>query len=129
MLPLNRNLVLSLSGGFYRSRGVICWPIVFLSLMVVGCGVEHGPSVEITRIPGADVGGGPTVETITGRVTGAGSQDRIVLFARSGDWYVQPFVDQPFTKFRETQRGVSVKDISLVGIGMLGPFFCFWNLL
>ena len=25
-------------------------------------------------------------------------------------------------------RAVIVKHISLVGIGMLGPFFCFWNL-
>ena len=35
--------------------------------------------------------------TIAGRVSGAGNGQRIVLYARSGDWYVQPYADQPFT--------------------------------
>lgn len=35
--------------------------------------------------------------TIEGRVIGARSGQRIVLYARSGAWFVQPFVDQPFT--------------------------------
>lgn len=103
MLPLKRNLVSSLRGRFYRSRDVVCWLILLLSLTVIGCGVEHPankPSVEVTRIPVADEGGRPTVETIAGRVAGAGSQDQIVLFARSGDWYVQPFVNEPFTKIQ-----------------------------
>jgi len=34
---------------------------------------------------------------IEGRVTGARPDQRIVLFARSGAWYVQPYADQPFT--------------------------------
>ena len=44
------------------------------------------------------MGGGPALQTITGRVTGASAEDRVVLFARSGEWYVQPFIDQPYTK-------------------------------
>jgi len=47
------------------------------------------------------VGGGPALQTITGRVTGARTEDRVVLFARSGQWYVQPFVDQPYTKIQD----------------------------
>ncbi len=34
---------------------------------------------------------------IEGHVIGAQPGQRIVLFARSGDWYVQPFVDRQFT--------------------------------
>lgn len=34
---------------------------------------------------------------VEGRVTGARPGQRIVLFARSGDWYVQPYADRQFT--------------------------------
>ena len=68
---------------------------------MIGCGVKQNkPSIEVTRIPDAEVGGGPDLQTITGRVTGASAEDRVVLFARSGEWYVQPFIDQPYTKLR-----------------------------
>jgi len=71
---------------------------------MIGCGVKqptNKPSIEVTRIPDAEVGGGPALQTITGRVTGAGAEDRVVLFARSGEWYVQPFIDQPYTKIQD----------------------------
>ena len=95
MLPLNRNLFSPLRGSFYRS-GLIFSSI--LTLVVVGCAVKHAtkkPSVEVTRIPDADAGGRPVLESIAGRVTGIDPDDRVVLFARSGNWYVQPFIDQP----------------------------------
>lgn len=37
------------------------------------------------------------LDRIEGRVTGARPGQRIVLFARSGFWWVQPLADQPFT--------------------------------
>jgi hypothetical protein len=37
---------------------------------------------------------------IKGRVSGARAGQQIVLFARSGAWYVQPFIDQSFTKIQ-----------------------------
>lgn len=39
------------------------------------------------------------LDRVEGRVSGARpeQQQRIVLYARSGNWYVQPFTDQPFT--------------------------------
>lgn len=37
---------------------------------------------------------------IEGRVNGARAGQQIILFARSGAWYVQPFTDQPFTKIQ-----------------------------
>ncbi len=103
MLSINRNLFLSLRRSFYARRGVICWSIVILTVIAIGCGVKqpaNKPSVEVTRIPDADIGGRPTLETISGRVTGARAEDQIVLYARSGEWFVQPFVDQPFTKIQ-----------------------------
>lgn len=37
---------------------------------------------------------------IEGRVAGARPGQQIVLYARSGAWYVQPFTDQPFTEIQ-----------------------------
>ena len=56
-----------------------------------------GPTIEWSNVPPEDEGGSERLRDIAGRVTGARAGQRIVLYARSGDWYVQPFADQPFT--------------------------------
>jgi signal transduction histidine kinase len=55
------------------------------------------PSIEFSRVPPADEGGAKRVFDIEGRVIGARPGQQIVLYARSGAWYVQPFTEQPFT--------------------------------
>ena len=55
------------------------------------------PTIEVTLVPPEDQGGTLTSGTISGRVTGARPDQRIVLYARSGAWYIQPFADRPFT--------------------------------
>lgn len=73
--------------------------LLLLSLLA-GCSLlrdNSKPRVEVTKVPPADKGGATTHDTISGRVVGARPDQRIVLFARSGDWYIQPYVDQPFT--------------------------------
>jgi hypothetical protein len=57
-----------------------------------------GPSIAFTRVPQADEGGREKHDIIEGRVTGARPGQQIVLYARSGTWWVQPLVSQPFTK-------------------------------
>ncbi|HSE24212.1 MAG TPA: sensor histidine kinase [Pyrinomonadaceae bacterium] len=56
------------------------------------------PAIEFTQIPMADRGGQETLSTISGRVIGGGGDQRIIIYARSGSWFVQPFTDQPFTR-------------------------------
>jgi signal transduction histidine kinase len=56
-----------------------------------------GPSVDLRQVPPAAEGGEFRLGTIAGRVSGARGGQRIVLYARSGDWYVQPYADRPFT--------------------------------
>ena len=48
-----------------------------------------------------DEGGTQRLAVIEGRVIGARPGQQIVLYAKSGAWYIQPFTDQPFTKIRE----------------------------
>ena len=55
------------------------------------------PAVEFSVIPDAETGGTMRLEPVEGRVFNARPGQRIVLYARSGNWYVQPFIDQPFT--------------------------------
>jgi hypothetical protein len=48
-------------------------------------------------VPIAAKGGAKRMERIAGRVSGARSGQRIVLFAKSGPWWVQPLANEPFT--------------------------------
>jgi hypothetical protein len=72
-------------------------------LLLTGCAGRQGdggPSIQFTRIPPADKGGPDTLDVIEGRVVGAQRGQRIVLFAKSGVWWVQPEARQPFTEVR-----------------------------
>jgi signal transduction histidine kinase len=83
--------------------GVACaWLTVSaaLGLMSSGCGpaaTRGAPSITIDHVPPADAGGTPRLSDIAGRAEGVQPGQRVVLYARSGDWYVQPFADAPFT--------------------------------
>jgi hypothetical protein len=55
------------------------------------------PTIEFTRVPPAAEGGRDRMGPIAGRVAGARPGQQIVLYARSGPWWVQPRVETPFT--------------------------------
>src|SRR5215813_5293086 len=77
--------------------------IILCCLLLSGCRsgtTNTAPTIELIRIPLEDEGGTGKMAAIEGRVTGARPGQQIVLFARSGAWYVQPFTDQPFTKIQ-----------------------------
>ena len=58
------------------------------------------PAIEFTKIPAAAQGGKEKIDTIAGRVVGARPGQQIVIYARSGAWWVQPTVANPFTPIR-----------------------------
>ena len=72
---------------------------VACSLMLAGCraGKPAPPSIEFSRIPSGGEGSPDKLEPIEGRVRDARPGERIVLFALSGVWWVQPFATEPFT--------------------------------
>jgi hypothetical protein len=73
---------------------------VVIGLSAAGCGSETpkaDPSIQFSAIPPAAVGGSDRVAAIGGRVTGARPGQRIVIYTRSGVWWVQPTTAQPFT--------------------------------
>ena len=65
---------------------------------------QASPSIEFTRVPQADEGGREKHDIIEGRVAGARPGQQIVLYARSGTWWVQPLVSQPFTKVQPNSK-------------------------
>jgi hypothetical protein len=92
------------------ARSHLTWTQVFLVVSWIplnSCRWQQasvGPSIEFTRIPQADDGGRETHDIIEGRVAGARPGQQVVLYARSGTWWVQPLVTQPFTKIQPTSK-------------------------
>jgi hypothetical protein len=73
-------------------------------LLLIVCAVMGGcrarqdsttPAIEFTKIPPAAQGGRERVDTIAGRVVGARTGQQIVVYARSGPWWIQPWPDKP----------------------------------
>jgi histidine kinase/DNA gyrase B/HSP90-like ATPase/histidine kinase len=80
---------------------------VFASSMAIGVSLFAGcrreprtpPAViEFSRIPQADPGGRETQDIIEGTVRAGKPGQQIVLYAKSGRWWIQPLVTHPFTK-------------------------------
>jgi hypothetical protein len=83
------------------------WPVHFVWLLMAlagsawinGCHARNElqtPTIEFTSIPPAAQGGRERVDKIAGRVSGARTGQKIVVYARSGPWWVQPWPDKPF---------------------------------
>lgn len=71
-----------------------------LAVVLSACGrraAPDAPTLTVTQVPAAATGGAERMEEIAGQVVGAGAGDRVVLYARSGVWWVQPLVAEPFT--------------------------------
>ena len=60
----------------------------------------NAPAIAFTRIPQADPAGSSHNDIIEGSVTRASAGQKIVLYAKTGKWWVQPLVDQPITDLR-----------------------------
>jgi hypothetical protein len=81
-------------------RGLVRTPafLLLLSVLAGGCTSPKAhsiPSIEFTKIPPAAQGGRERVDTITGRVTRWHPGQQIVVYAKSGPWWVQPWPDKP----------------------------------
>jgi len=81
--------------------------LFFFCVFLIGCrSGQNGfkPSIEFTKVPPAREGGPAILERIEGRVVGAHSGQQLVLYARSGQWWVQPLTNQPFTKIQTDSK-------------------------
>src|SRR5271169_5602303 len=77
--------------------------LMFVSVLLSACNsnrVPPKPTVQITQVPAANPGGPVQLDFIEGRASGVKPGQQIVLYARSGIWWIQPFANQPFTKIQ-----------------------------
>ncbi|HEY6765603.1 MAG TPA: hypothetical protein VI386_12585, partial [Candidatus Sulfotelmatobacter sp.] len=77
--------------------------LMFVSVLLSACNsnrVPPKPNVQITLVPAANPGGPVQLDFIEGRAEGAKPGQHIVLYARSGIWWIQPFANQPFTEIQ-----------------------------
>jgi len=84
-----------------KHRSIVSLGIV--SVLLASCHsriVPPKPTVQITQVPDANPGGPVQMDFIEGRASGAKDGQQIVLYARSGIWWIQPFANQPFTKIQ-----------------------------
>jgi hypothetical protein len=87
----------------FRGRWVCVLPLI-LCAVLNGCKGRTGntgATVQFTKIPPAAQGGRERVDTVSGRVSGAHAGQKIVVYARSGPWWVQPWPDQPLIPIRD----------------------------
>src|SRR5215470_7469823 len=76
---------------------------MLLCIALIGCRSHQSspkPFIEFTKVPLAGEGGPDRVATIEGRVVGFRPEQRIVLLAKWGIWWVQPLADRPFTEIQ-----------------------------
>jgi hypothetical protein len=81
----------------------LLYPLVIAPLLFIGCrwqNVQGKPVVEITQVPVASLGGPAQMDSIEGRVSNVKPGEQVVLYARSGAWWLQPLTDQPYTKIK-----------------------------
>ncbi len=97
------SLLQIVGSGLSARRRASAWPIAVLVAIcaaLTSCrsvqAVSH-PSIEFTRVPAAGDGTPDRVVPIEGRVMGAPRATRLVLYALSGMWWVQPFETKPYT--------------------------------
>ncbi|MGA2596231.1 MAG: hypothetical protein ABSH09_04375 [Bryobacteraceae bacterium] len=70
------------------------------TIFTPGCrstGAASNSTVAFTKVPPFAEGSPDQLNDIEGRATGVHAGEKIVLYARSGGWWVQPFGDHPFT--------------------------------
>jgi hypothetical protein len=85
----------------HAARSLVSLLCVTFVVLAVGCRSakpNREPSILFDHVPPDAPGGPGTLERITGRVIGAPAGARIVVYARSNFWWVQPFRDKPFTQ-------------------------------
>jgi hypothetical protein len=77
------------------------WLVLLVVLWTAACG-NHTPtpSITFTKVPPNAKGGPDVLDTIEGRITDARPGQRLVLYARSSVWWVQPSPNPPFTEIR-----------------------------
>jgi hypothetical protein len=98
------------AGSASRRRAAKLLGAAILCVLANGCNFRQassGPSIEFTRVPPASEGGPDKLDIIEGKVIGGRPGQQLVLYARSGVWWVQPLVNDAFTLIRQDGKWIN----------------------
>ena len=90
-----------------RHRAIHRAPAAFWMLATIlstGCNnrpPSPPPKISFTKVPDFGVGNGTQLDAIEGVVQNAQPEQKVVLYAKSGDWWVQPLSEAPFTAIQK----------------------------
>jgi hypothetical protein len=94
---------------FGGACSLAAWGLV--GFLFSGCGSPRPAAIQFTQVPEAGPGGEAKTVKIAGRATGIKPGQRIVLFARDGTWWVQPFASKPFTEIQPDHSWATVTHV------------------
>ena len=75
--------------------------LLILVVLLIGCKSGKtvvGPSIKFTRVPETTQENIDKLDIIQGQVEGARQGQQIVLYAKRGEWWLQPLSTAPFTQ-------------------------------
>ena len=92
--------------------------LLMLGFCVLLCGCRArtesaAPHIDFTRVPPAEVSRTDKLDIIQGRVIGARPDQQIVLYARTGAWWVQPLSNSPLTKLQADSTWINSTHLGL----------------
>jgi hypothetical protein len=92
-------------------------------ILLAGCCVATGacrsrpepvrPSIKFSRVPPAEATRADKLDIIQGSVDGARAGQQIVLYARTGAWWVQPISNAPFTVLQPDSTWINSTHLGL----------------
>ncbi|HEV8428078.1 MAG TPA: glycoside hydrolase family 16 protein [Pyrinomonadaceae bacterium] len=77
--------------------------LLIVCIFFAGCHLQRtasGPTIKLTRVPQAALSDPNKLDIIQGKVEGARQGQQIVLYVKTGAWWIQPLSDAPFTKLQ-----------------------------
>lgn len=87
-----------------RKRSAVRTFLLFVcACLLAGCrfqGSVPGPYIEFTRIPPATEAASDELDVIEGRVIRGNPPLKLVLYAKTGNWWIQPLRNEPYTNVR-----------------------------
>jgi hypothetical protein len=99
----SNDLVQSLTSVKSANRKISLLLLIVCILFAGSCKLRQTivePVITFTKIPPSKEGGPDKIDAIEGSVTNAETGQQIVLYAKSGIWWVQPFADKSLTEIQ-----------------------------
>jgi hypothetical protein len=97
-----------------RARGAGAALASALCLFACGCRATpegSGPSIEFTRVPPSAEGSPDKLDILQGHVKGQRAGQRVVLYAKTGSWWVQPVANEPFTDIAQDSTFINTTHV------------------